>query len=260
VSPAASPIEKEAETMATQKVFKQRVRTRMTKTGESYTTARSQLLRKASPGTAEQVATTDGHKAQAAPSREPTRPTKSASKTPMPFSDDAVRGKTGRGYEEWFGILDAWGAAERNHTEIARWVATEHEVDGWWAQTITVGYERARGRRALGQMADGFTIGASRTINVDVDRLLAAFTSPSIRHRWLPDASMRQRPNKAAGTARFDWSDPPSRLVVWAVDKGGGKALATVSHEKLPDAETAERQKAAWRRRLTTLKSFLERD
>ena len=34
--------------MPTQKVFKQRVRARMAKTGEAYTTARHQLLRKAS--------------------------------------------------------------------------------------------------------------------------------------------------------------------------------------------------------------------
>lgn len=33
--------------MPTQKIFKQRVRARMAKTGEAYTTARAQLLRKA---------------------------------------------------------------------------------------------------------------------------------------------------------------------------------------------------------------------
>jgi hypothetical protein len=40
------PNEKDVETMPTQKVFKQRIRTRMTKTGESYTAARRQLLNK----------------------------------------------------------------------------------------------------------------------------------------------------------------------------------------------------------------------
>ena len=49
VSPVASPSEKDVETMPTQKTFKTRVRTRMSKTGESYTTARQQLLRKADP-------------------------------------------------------------------------------------------------------------------------------------------------------------------------------------------------------------------
>ena len=39
--------EKDVETMPTQKIFKQRVRARMTKTGESYTAARRQLLHKA---------------------------------------------------------------------------------------------------------------------------------------------------------------------------------------------------------------------
>ena len=40
----AWPTEKDVETMPTQKIFKHRVRTRMAKTGESYTAARRQLM------------------------------------------------------------------------------------------------------------------------------------------------------------------------------------------------------------------------
>jgi hypothetical protein len=48
------------------------------------------------------------------------------------------------------------GATERKHAEIARWLVTEHEVDSWWAQSVTVGYEQARGMRAPGQQSDGY--------------------------------------------------------------------------------------------------------
>jgi hypothetical protein len=243
VSRPASPIEKDAVTMPTQKVFKQRVRARMTKTGESYTAARRQLLQKAPT----RLATA----AEPAPvATDPAAP---------PTSDDAVRRATGHGYEHWFRLLDDWGGTERNHTQIASWVATEHKVDGWWAQSITVGYERARGMRAVHQRPGGFEVSASRTVRVDAETALAAFTEPAIRRRWLPGPAIRQRPTKAANVARFDWSDPPSRFVVSA-DPKGDRTTVYVAHEKLPDAAEAERQKAAWRQRLTALKSVLESD
>jgi hypothetical protein len=54
----------------------------------------------------------------------------------------------GKGWSEWFRILDAWGSTKRSHWEIARYLRSRDGVGGWWAQTVTVGYERARGMRA----------------------------------------------------------------------------------------------------------------
>ena len=45
-------------------------------------------------------------------------------------SNEAVEHATGRGYEAWFDLLDAWGAAERKHGEIAAWLMDEHSADG----------------------------------------------------------------------------------------------------------------------------------
>src|SRR5688500_11174532 len=116
--------------MTTQRSFKRLVRTRMEKTGESYTSARAQLLAADEP--------------------------KAAGGPALSVSDEVIRRRTGRGWEEWFDLLDEWGAAERPHGEIARWVAEEHGIDGWSSQSVTVSYERARGGRAVGQHADGF--------------------------------------------------------------------------------------------------------
>ena len=60
---------------------------------------------------------------------------------------------TGKGWDDWFRVLDGWDATSRSHTEIARYVNGEHGVDGWWAQSVTVGYERARGH-ACAQSSD----------------------------------------------------------------------------------------------------------
>ena len=248
----ASSTEKDVETMPTQKIFKQRIRARMTKTGESYAAARLQLLRKAGdpadPGRAGPTAVSE-----AAGAGDATSP------TDLLTSDDAMRRGTGRGHEEWFALLDAWGATERRHPETARWLRETHEVSGWWAQGITVDYERARGIRSRHQMGDGYSIGVTRTIAVDAERLLGAFTSAPVRRRWLTDGSMRQRPTRAALSARFDWSDPPSRVVVTVIPKGADKATVAVGHEKLPDEGTADRLKGAWREWLGGLKAYLER-
>ncbi|MBA3234998.1 MAG: SRPBCC domain-containing protein [Chloroflexi bacterium] len=119
-------------------------------------------------------------------------------------------------------------------------------------------YERARGLRARHQMTSGFAIAVTRTVDVRADRLLASFTEAEIRRRWLPDATLERRPTKAANTARFDWSEPTSRLVVTVTPKGPGRTTVTLQHERLPDGESADRLKAEWRQRLDALKSMLE--
>ena len=171
-----------------------------------------------------------------------------------------MRNATGKGHGEWFALLDGWGAIDRSHTEIARWLNTEHGVPGWWSQNITVNYERARGMRKPGQMADGFSVSVSRTIAAEPEQVLAAFTDTKIRRRWLPDAPMRQRPTRAALTARFDWADPKSRVVVIVGPKRPDKSVVTVTCEQVPDADAADALKPQWRASLGALKALLEQN
>ena len=70
---------------------------------------------------------------------------------------------------------------------------------------------------------------------------------------------MRQRPTRAANTARFDWADPPSRIVVVVLPKDAARSTIAVAHDKLPDAEAADRFKAAWRGWLGSLRTVMAR-
>ena len=251
VSPVVEPTEKDVETMPTQKIFKQRVRARMTKTGESYTAARRQLLQKTTDAAdpAEDAGTT----ADATPTEQPDAGV-------FVVADEAMQRATGKVHNEWFALLDAWGATTHTHTEIARWLSEAHGVPPWWTQSVTVSYERARGMRARHQMRDGFSVSATKTIATTPERALRAFTDARTRKRWLPTADMRQRPTRAAMAARFDWSDPPSRVVAGVAAKGADKTLVFVTHEQIPDAESGERLKRAWRESLVALKALLEGD
>ena len=206
--------------MTSQKSFKQRVRTRMEKTGESYTAARAQLL---------------------------------------PREREPEVGPTGRSYREWFADLDAWGATEAPHKAIAAWLMDERRVPGLWAQNITVEYERARGLRAVGQGRDGlFSVNATKTVKVPVEALYAAVVDAHTREEWLPGVQLRERTATPHRSARYDWGEGSTRVVIGFDSKADGKSLVALLHERLPDGESAATMKAFWRERLSRLKSLLE--
>lgn len=53
------------------------------------------------------------------------------------ISSKAVEAKTGRGWDEWFTLLEAAGAREMKHQAIANYLHETHGLDGWWAQMVT---------------------------------------------------------------------------------------------------------------------------
>jgi uncharacterized protein YndB with AHSA1/START domain len=174
------------------------------------------------------------------------------------MSDEAIRRGTGRGWDEWFAILDAWGAIVRTHPEITAHVHGEYGVDGWWSQSVTTGYERARGLRIKGERpGQGFSVNANRTIGVPVDRLSEAFTDEGLRSAWLGDAPIEAGTLRPGKSASFAWREPPSRVTVNLYPRGDGKSQAQLQHLRLPDSESAARFKAYWRERFDALAGLL---
>ncbi len=175
-------------------------------------------------------------------------------------SDEAVVRGTGKTWDEWFVVLDRWQAAQRTHSEIARCLREEHGVDGWWAQGVTVGYERARGMRASHQLADGFSANASKTFPVPVERLFAAFAEEAIRDGWLEPGTLRLRTAQENRSARFDVLANGTRLEAYFAAKGDAKSTAALQHVKLSAAEETATWRAFWKERLGRLAEFLSQD
>jgi hypothetical protein len=223
--------------MTDDKSFKRRVRERMSKTGESYTAARTQVAQKRDRNRDART------RLAAADDR---------------VSDAVIERASGRKWDEWFSILDGWGAQGRKHPEIARFLNEEHDVGGWWAQSITVGYERARGMRLKHQRSDGFSVSASKTVAVPVDVLFDAFVVDTEREKWLGENTMMLRTSQPGRSARFDWENGSTRVNVGFSQKGPAKSTVGVAHERLGNADEAETMKAMWKQRLAELKSFLE--
>src|SRR5206468_8066830 len=100
--------------------------------------------------------------------------------------DDAIAAKTGRTWQQWVRALDADGAGTMPHRDIAAMVHEKHHVGDWWAQTVTVGYERIKGLRERGQRRNGtYEVSKSRTFNVPVNALFDAWADEATRRRWL---------------------------------------------------------------------------
>src|SRR3954470_22662402 len=162
--------------MPTDKDFKRLVRGRMQKTGESYATARAHL-RKQKPAAA------------SIPFPAPADYARLAGK-----SDAILKEKTGCTWERWVKALDRQKAYTWTHREIAKYVMETYKTPGWWAQTVTVGYERIKGLRAVGQRRDGsFEANKSKTIAVPLATLYDAFSNPRVRARWLPGVDLTVR-------------------------------------------------------------------
>jgi hypothetical protein len=174
------------------------------------------------------------------------------------MSDEAIKKGSGKSWDEWFALLDAWGALEKTHTEIARYISAELGVDGWWAQGVTVGYERARGMRAVHQTLNGFVMNASKTVNVPVSRLYAAFINEPIRDRWLEPGTLRLRTSQENRSARFDiLTLEGSLLEVNFTAKSNAKSSAELQQGKLADDEERTIWRTFWKERLERLAALL---
>jgi hypothetical protein len=172
--------------------------------------------------------------------------------------DATARERTGRGWEEWFELLDDAGCRAASHREIADHLTRHHaEIGGWWVQTVTVHYERARGLRAVHETTRGFVAGISRTVDVPVERLFEAFVEPQLRRAWLADDSFEIRRSTPYRSVRANFRGVQASLVAGFDSKGPGKSLVAVSHEKLDSPEAVDESKQFWRARLDALRDFL---
>jgi hypothetical protein len=159
--------------------------------------------------------------------------------------DDRVVEVTGRGREEWFGILDEAGAAEWTHPETAAWLAADQGVDRWWSQHLTVAYEQSRGIRSPGQRQDGlFEAGVSRTVSLDaVEALnsLADLVAAELEVEPLARNTSAKHP-----TARFHL-DGGEFVLAGSSPRGDGRSSISLTWGRMPDGSRVADVKATLR-------------
>jgi hypothetical protein len=239
--------------MPANKDFKRLVRGRMQKTGESYTAARANLLR------------TNAKRRQAGKMADASavQPVSSAAPANLDYanlagiSDVVIKAKTGCTWERWVRALDHVEANTWPHREIARYIHEKYRTPSWWTQTVTVGYERIKGLRTIGQSRDGgFNANKSRTYGVPLPRLYRAFRDKRARAEWLPEIDLVVRTATRDKYLRITWPDGTS-VDAGFLRKGPGKSQVAIAHRDFPDKAAAQRGKQFWAERLDALGSLL---
>jgi hypothetical protein len=237
--------------MSINKDFKRLVRARMSKTGESYTSARANLLRRPAPS-------------RSVPARR-TAPAPAAASPPATIdyaaragmSDAAVEKRTGCTWEKWVFALDHAGADTWSHRAIAAHVRTTYKVSNWSAQMVTVGYERIKGLREKGQRRDGwYEASKSRTLAATAADAYRAFADGRVRRRWLPSVKVTVRKGTPGRFVRMTWDDN-TPVEVWLTPKGAAKTSVQVQHRKLTSKDEVDRRRRYWDDRLAALGTLL---
>jgi len=214
------------------------IRDRMKKTGESYTAARAHVLAKPKI-------------------TQPPPPTVVDRAALVGMSDEKIAAKTGRTWQQWVHVLDADGAAAMPHGRIATIVQQKYGATDWWAQAVTVGYERIKGLRARGQRRDGsYEATKSRTFNVPVSTLFDAWADDAKRRRWLDISKAVVRTARPSKSMRLRWPDG-TLVAVGFTAKGKAKSAVALAHTKLRDQTASRTAKEYWTARLDALTSLL---
>ena len=187
-------------------------------------------------------------------------------------SDTKVREATGAGWDEWVQRIDAGPGREASHTQIAAWLHETTDMGGWWAQGVTLGYERITGRRLPGQMPDGtFSVSRSRTLPVPPAQLRERLDDEQALAALLPGLAVTRASRAGVKAPRFTLSGHDSlqtadaraggevTLATGATTGAGGEiqlrfdatatgTRLTVTHSRLGSAQDAELWRERWAR------------
>ena len=194
-------------------------------------------------------------------------------------SGEAVAKATGRDWAGWLEFLDALGARELDHKGIVALLAGPGEVsNGWWQQTVAVGYGQARSLRVLGQTADGnFQIGVQKTLPLPADAAWQLIIDGPGLDIWLgPTDNVEFQKGAEYQTSggvfgeirsvvpgeriRLTWRHPelarPSTLQIY-LGASGEKTSVRFHQERLSSLEERDRMRRRWRDVLEQLLSIV---
>jgi uncharacterized protein YndB with AHSA1/START domain len=197
-------------------------------------------------------------------------------------SDEAVKKATGKDWSEWVKVIDALGGADMTHREIVIKLYEKNlGSSGWWRQMITVGYEKLKGRRKLGETADaGFEVGVHKTVAAGADSAWDFLLSPQGLKLWLgridelklePKAPYQTgdgvkgeiKTFKTGEFIRMTWQPAGAKasttLQLRLAATGPGKTRLSFHHEKLSGPKAREEMQSHWRKVLGRIESAVSR-
>jgi hypothetical protein len=175
------------------------------------------------------------------------------------LSDASLVKRTGKNLKAWGKILDKAGAKKEKwtHQQVTAFLDKYPELGPWWGQMLAVSYEQSRGLREKFQKCDGeYSANGSRTLEVPLSKLYAAFSDAKMRNRWLPGVNFEITTETKDKSIRAKWNDA-SRVSINFYAKGAGKAQVAVDHMKLSSSKECAAQKQYWFDALNRLQELI---
>ncbi|HNY39633.1 MAG TPA: SRPBCC domain-containing protein [Bryobacteraceae bacterium] len=193
-------------------------------------------------------------------------------KTNREVTSYASKEATGRTLENWFDALDARGGPSLGRRALTEWLFEELDVDSWWATTLVVEYERARGVLEDDGLPKGYNICVPKTVSADTELVYAQLTDTSW---WLG-----KRVNVTEGAPfndgqghtgvfkklsegellRFTWNGAnhhAGETVEIKLTAAGPNTSIALHHDRLQTRASADGMREAWAHVLSTLKERL---
>lgn len=192
--------------------------------------------------------------------------------------ESSCKSATGKSLAEWFKALDQHGGVALGRRTLSKWIEHEHDVETWWATTITNEYEIARGALARDGKPKGYSICPTRSIKASANDCFAAFSTARALNAWYgPKNEIDLRAggswrNADGNRAGFTKVNPGKNIRLIAEDEGlswptpaeikfegkGEKCTVMVAIERLQTRAEADGYRRAWSEALDRLKAFVE--
>lgn len=174
---------------------------------------------------------------------------------PKPRSGESILKATGKPWKHWLGVLQKMDAGKMPHKDIALALHQKHNISGWWAQMLTVEFERAAGKRQVGQTCYGdFQVTVTKTVSGSLDQALKVWRKMAAGHTGFNGVSFEDKPSVSKSEKWRYWRVPlsdGSRVAAVIGIRAPGKTTIAINHEKIQTKDSAD----AWR---TFWKTFLQ--
>ncbi len=161
-----------------------------------------------------------------------------------------VKKSTAKEWDEWFALLKVEEAEKLPHSEIAALLITKYNVPGWWAQTITVEFERLIGRRKVGQTGDGtFQTTTTKTMKGDLDQVFNIWLNQARKTDRFNNQVVEEGPIISKSEKWRYWRvilKNDLKIVASVGYKSADKSILSLTTEKLPDQDSIEDWKNYW--------------
>lgn len=194
-------------------------------------------------------------------------------------SESSCKSATGKSLAEWFKALDKHGGVALGRRNLSKWIEHEHQVELWWATTITNEYEIARGDLAKDGKPKGYSICPTKSIKASPKDCYAAFATAKALDGWFGpkhEVDMRdggQWRNGDGNRATIKKVNAGRNIRLLAEDEGltlpapveikftpnGANCTVMISVERLQTRAEADGYRRAWGEALDRLKASIEK-